>query len=83
MTTNAVESFWALFRRGYYGTHHYMSPKHLDRYVSELADRHNMRLLATTDRMALVAGGMEGIRLRYDDLTARPEPEPVPAGDPF
>ena len=83
VTTNAVESFWALFRRGYYGTHHYMSPKHLGRYVGEFAARHNMRPLATTDRMAMIAGGMEGQRLRYDDLTAALAPEPVPAGDPF
>ena len=71
---NSVESFWALLRRGYYGTHHYMSPKHLDRYVGEFAGRHNMRPLATLDRMALVAGGMEGQRLRYDALVAPLEP---------
>ena len=71
VSTNAVESFWALLRRGYCGTHHYMSPKHLDRYVGEFAARHNMRPLATLDRMALVAGGMEGQRLRYDKLALR------------
>ncbi len=83
VTTNSVESFWALFRRGYYGTHHYMSPKHLDSYVGEFAARHNMRPLATTDRMALVAGGMEGQRLRYDELVAPLEPVRMVPGDPF
>ena len=83
VTTNAVESLWALFRRRCYGTHHWMSVKHLHRYTAEAVSWHNLQPLATLDRMALVAGGMEGQRLRYDDLTARPEPEPVPAGDPF
>ena len=35
--TNGVESFWSLLKRGYHGTYHRMSPKHLDRYVKEFA----------------------------------------------
>ena len=81
VTTNAVESLWALSRRQYRGTHHWMSPKHLPRYVGELAARHNMRPLATMDRMAVIAGGMEGERLLYADLTA-PLPEPDPPPEP-
>ena len=82
VTTNSVESLWALLRRRCYGTHHWMSVKHLHRYTAEAVSWHNLRPLATSDRMALVAGGMEGERLRYDDLTARPKPSPA-AGDPF
>ena len=33
--TNGIESFWAMLKRGYYGTYHRMSPKHLRRYVAE------------------------------------------------
>ena len=32
---NGVESFWSLLKRGYHGTHHQISAKHLDRYVGE------------------------------------------------
>lgn len=39
--TNGVESFWALLTRGYQGTYHQMSVKHLNRYVHEFSGRHN------------------------------------------
>ena len=66
--TNGIESFWAMLKRGYYGTYHRMSEKHLQRYVDEFSGRHNMRQLDTIDQMASVAKGMDGKRLRYRDL---------------
>ena len=33
--TNGVESFWSMVKRGYHGTYHHYSPKHLHRYVNE------------------------------------------------
>ncbi len=68
--TNGVESFWALLKRGYYGTHHYMSRKHLGRYVSEFASRHGVRKMNTRTQMRMLAAGMLGKRLRYADLIA-------------
>ncbi len=66
--TNGMESFWALLKRGYYGTYHQMSPKHLDRYVREFAGRHNRRKTDTIDQMNLMAAGMVGRRLPYQAL---------------
>ena len=66
--TNGVESFWAMLKRGYYGTYHRMSVKHLARYVREFSGRHNQRLSDTLDQMAFVVAGMVGKRLRYKDL---------------
>ena len=67
--TNGIESFWAMLKRGYYGTYHRMSEKHLQRYVNEFAGRHNIRSLDTIDQMASVAKGMDGKRLTYKELT--------------
>lgn len=68
--TNGIESFWAMLKRGYHGTYHHFSAKHLDRYVGEFAGRHNIRESDTTDQMGHVARSMVGKRLRYADLTA-------------
>ena len=68
--TQGIESFWAALKRGYHGTYHHMSPKHLDRYVTEFAGRHNDRDANTIDQMARMAQGMVGKRLTYRDLIA-------------
>ena len=68
--TNGIESFWAMLKRGYVGTYHQFSVKHLDRYVSEFEGRHNNRPSDTADQMTAMARGMDGKRLRYEDLIA-------------
>lgn len=66
--TNGMEAFWSLFKRGYHGTFHHLSEKHLDRYVRELTGRNNIRDLDTIDQMAAMVRGMVGKRLRYREL---------------
>ncbi|MCY3803184.1 MAG: IS1595 family transposase [Gammaproteobacteria bacterium] len=68
--TNGIESFWALLKRGYHGTYHHISKKHLNRYVQEFAGRFNIRELDTIRQMAFVAKRMEGKRLKYEELVS-------------
>lgn len=67
--TNGIESFWAMLKRGYHGTYHQMSEKHLRRYVSEFAGRHNARDFDTIRQMERMAANMEGKRLTFAELT--------------
>ena len=71
---NGVEGFWSLFKRGYRGTFHYMSHKHLHRYLSEFTHRQN----AGPDNDFAIIGYtcdlMEGKRLRYRDLVGSAPP---------
>lgn len=45
-------------------------PKHLPRYINEFAGRHNNRPLDTRHRMGGIVRGMNGKRLKYQDLLA-------------
>jgi hypothetical protein len=70
--TNGIESFWAVLKRGYDGTYHHMSVKHLGRYVGEFSGRHNDRPSDTIDQMAHMVRGSVGKRLKYEDLISDP-----------
>lgn len=60
--TNSIESIWALLKRQIIGTHHWVSPKHLEKYVQEMTWRLNRRNMSAADRMnalfECVAGAM-------------------------
>ena len=68
VSTNGVESFWALLKRGYVGTYHHMSRKHLHRYVSEFRGRHNSRPMDTEQQMEAMVQGAEGKPMTYTEV---------------
>ncbi len=67
--TNGIESVWALLKRQIFGIHHWVSPKHLNRYLSEMTWRYNRRDMKVTPRMNDLFGCVEG-RLTYKALIA-------------
>ena len=68
--TTGIESFWSLLKRAHKGTFHKLSPKHLQRYVTEFAGKHNVRNADTQDQMIVLAVGLIGKRLQYRDPVA-------------
>ncbi len=67
--TNSIESVWAQLKRQIVGVHHWVSPKHLQKYVDEMAFRFNRRDLKVTPRMNDLFACVEG-RLTYKTLIA-------------
>lgn len=68
VTTNNVENFWSLLKRGHYGVFHKLSPKQLQRYLDEAVGKRNAREMDTIDQMTDIAKGMFKARLPYEEL---------------
>ena len=63
--TNTVESHFALFKRGVFGTFHNISEAHLPRYLAEFDFRANTRDLNDGERAAALLASAKGKRLLY------------------
>ena len=72
ITTNGVESMWAVFKRGLYGTWQSVSVKHLHRYVNECTFRLNEGSVKvhTLERLDTPAYKASTHRITYGELTA-------------
>lgn len=72
VTTNGIESVWAVMKRGIHGVYHHASPKHLNRYVDEFTFRLNDGNVKrhTMERLASLFLASIGKRLTYQDLIA-------------
>ncbi len=63
--TNTVESYFALLKRGVYGTFHSVSEAHLHRYLAEFDFRYNTRKISDAERADELLRGARGKRLLY------------------
>jgi transposase-like protein len=75
--TQSAESFFAILKRGVYGTFHSISEQHLQRYCDEFQFRWNNRAsLGVEDfqRAAAILKGIEGKRLTYRRTDEDPQP---------
>jgi transposase-like protein len=70
ITTNGIESVFAVLKRGIIGVYHRVSVKHLGRYVNEFAFRLNDGnvLYPTMTRLDSFVAGMADKRLTYNAL---------------
>jgi transposase-like protein len=67
--TQTIESVWVQLKRQIIGIHHWVSPKHLQRYVGEMTWRFSRRDMTVTPRMNELFNGIEG-PLPYKALVA-------------
>ncbi len=72
VSTNSVESVWAVLKRGLHGVYHHASKKHLGRYVDEFTFRLNAGKVKrhTLDRLASFVDAVVGCHITYKELTA-------------
>ena len=72
VSTNDIESVWAVLKRGLHGVYHHASKKHLARYVDEFTFRLNDGTVKrhTLDRLDSLVRGTNGRRITYKELTA-------------
>jgi len=71
VSTNGIESVWAVMKRGVYGVYHHTSRKHLARYVDEFTFRLNDGNVKrhTLARLDSFVDSVSGKRITYKDLT--------------
>jgi transposase-like protein len=65
VTTNTVEGFFSILKRGLHGVYHAVSYTHLPRYLAEFEFRYNARKMNDGDRTIAVIQSAEGKRLMY------------------
>ena len=63
--SNSVESYFAILKRGVYGSFHSISEAHLHRYLAEFDFKYSTRSMADVERAELLLRGAKGKRLMY------------------
>ena len=72
VSTNGIESVWAVMKRGLHGVYHHASPKHIARYVDEFTFRLNDGNVKrhTMNRLDSFIDATIGCRITYARLIA-------------
>jgi transposase-like protein len=77
VSTNSLENFWSLLKRGLNGTYIAVEPFHLFRYVDEQAWRYNHRKgdnkkpLSDSERFKIAVSEIVGKRLTFAEVTGK------------
>ncbi len=70
VSTNGVENFWSVMKRGVYGIYHQISYKHLQRYCNEYSYRYNSRDIKDSQRFVNSLKQIEG-RLDWKTIVGK------------
>ena len=52
--TNSIEGFWSLVKRTINGTHHWVSKKHINKYLAEMSFRYSNKSLSVAERFEAI-----------------------------
>lgn len=67
ISTNTIEGYFSILKRGINGVYHHVGKQHLHRYLNEFDFRYNSRNFTDGDRSLLAIRKVTGERLKYWD----------------
>jgi hypothetical protein len=67
ISTNTIEGYFSILKRGINGVYHHVGKQHLHRYLSEFDFRYNSREVKDGERSLLAIQKVTGKRLKYRD----------------
>jgi hypothetical protein len=70
-TTNTVEGYFSIFKRGMIGTYQHCGEQHLQRYLTEFDFRYSNRDVSDAERAEIAVAGVQGKRLMYHQTRKR------------
>lgn len=68
VTTNRIEGFFSILKRGLNGIYHSVSKKHLHRYLSEFEFRYNHKELTDGERLVMAIKSANNKRITYQQI---------------
>jgi len=68
-TSNGLENFWSIFKRGVIGTFHNITVQHIQKYCDEFTFRYNNKDISNADLFIKLIKNSDKKRLTYKQLT--------------
>ena len=70
ISTNTIENYFSILKRGLTGVYQHVGARHLKRYIGEFDFRYNNREVSDMERTEIALKGIEGKRLLYRDSSS-------------